>query len=180
MTAYPGANAPLSDHERETLKIVAGRMIPASVDYGVPGADDSAIFADIVRSVERDRNRLGDAVRAIDELSGGRLVALSAQERECVLARFRSSHPALAAVVESVIVRCYYRDDRVMKSIGMEARPPFPGGYRVEQGDLALLEPVTRRGKLYRDADDDAAGVPAADGIDRSPLNGLARTEIRR
>jgi hypothetical protein len=34
----------------------------------------------------------------------------------------------------------------------MEARPPYPKGYQVVQGDLSLLEPVRARGKIYRDA----------------------------
>ena len=44
-----------------------------------------------------------------------------------------------------------YRDDRVLRSLGMEPRPPFPKGFEVEQGDWSLLEPVKRRGKLYRE-----------------------------
>ena len=35
--------------------------------------------------------------------------------------------------------------------IGLEARPPFPQGYLLEEGDLTLLEPVYLRGKIYRD-----------------------------
>ena len=37
---------------------------------------------------------------------------------------------------------CYYRDDRVMVSLGLEARPPFPKGHVLEQGDWSLLDPV--------------------------------------
>ena len=36
---------------------------------------------------------------------------------------------------------CYYRDDRVMVSLGLEARPPFPKGHVLEQGDWSLLRP---------------------------------------
>ena len=39
------------------------------------------------------------------------------------------------AVVEAVVSRAYYRDDRVLGSLGVEARPPFPKGYAVEKGD---------------------------------------------
>ncbi len=46
----------------------------------------------------------------------------------------------------------YYRDDRVMRSLDMELRPPFPGGFTVEQGDWSLLDPVRSRPKLWRDA----------------------------
>jgi hypothetical protein len=34
----------------------------------------------------------------------------------------------------------------------MEARPPFPKGHEVEQGDWSLLDPVRMRPKLYREA----------------------------
>ena len=31
-----------------------------------------------------------------------------------------------------------------------DARPPFPKGFDVEQGDWSLLDPVKRRGTIYR------------------------------
>jgi hypothetical protein len=43
------------------------------------------------------------------------------------------------------VLLCYYRDDRVMVSLGLEARPPFPKGYVLEQGDWSLLDPVRAR-----------------------------------
>ena len=46
--------------------------------------------------------------------------------------------------------QCYYRDDRVMRSLGMEPRPPFPKGYEVAQGDWSLLEPVKARDPFWR------------------------------
>ena len=45
----------LSEAQRRDLRLIAGFMVPASEEYGVPGADDAAIFADIVRSLGRDR-----------------------------------------------------------------------------------------------------------------------------
>lgn len=39
----------------------------------------------------------------------------------------------------------------VLRSLDMEPRPPFPKGFAVEQGDWSLLEPVKRRGRLYRE-----------------------------
>ena len=50
----------------------------------------------------------------------------------------------------SIIAQCYYRDDRVMRSLEMEPRSPFPQGFEVEQGDWSLLDPVKRRGRIYR------------------------------
>src|ERR1700704_1359413 len=60
--------------------------------------------------------------------------------------------PALAAIAR-VILLCYYRDDRVMHSLGQEPRPPFPKGHTVEQGDWSLLDPVRARSRMYRPVD---------------------------
>jgi hypothetical protein len=49
-----------------------------------------------------------------------------------------------------VVLLCYYRDDRVMRLLGQEPRPPFPKGHVVEQGDWSLLDPVRRRPRMYR------------------------------
>ena len=40
--------------QRRSLRCLAEMMIPASAEYGVPGAADDAIFADILRSFGRD------------------------------------------------------------------------------------------------------------------------------
>lgn len=144
--------AALTDLERVTLLCIAGHMIPASAEHGVPGADDSRIFADITRSIDRDREPLRKALHVVDDIAGGMISALSKAEQAKRLAEFRAGFPELAGVIESAVARCYYRDDRVMASIGMEARPAFPKGYRVDQGDLSLLDPVRARGRIYRDA----------------------------
>jgi hypothetical protein len=47
---------------------------------------------------------------------------------------------------------CYYRDDRVMVSLGLEARPPFPKGHVLEQGDWSLLDSVRARKPFWRSA----------------------------
>jgi hypothetical protein len=44
-----------------------------------------------------------------------------------------------------VVLQCYYRDDRVLRSLGLETRAPFPKGYALEQGDWSVLDPVKAR-----------------------------------
>jgi hypothetical protein len=39
-----------------------------------------------------------------------------------------------------------------MRSLGMEARAPFPKGFEVPAGDYDLLDPVRARGPIWRDA----------------------------
>ena len=143
---------PLSADERRTLRSLVALMIPASTEYQVPGADDEEIFADIASSLGRDADAVRQAVRRLDELSGGSFADAPANARISIAQKFREAHPALATVLVAVTVRCYYRDTRVMRSLGMEPRPPFPKGFEVEQGDWTLLDPVRARGKIYRDA----------------------------
>jgi hypothetical protein len=54
-------------------------------------------------------------------------------------------------VIVALVAQRYYRDDRVMRSLGMEARPPFPLGFELQDGDWSLLDPVRARRLLYRD-----------------------------
>ena len=143
---------PPTAREQGSLRVLVGTMIPASTRYEVPGADDEAIFADIVRSLGRDTQVVRRAIAVLDELAGGSLADCPAQARDDAIACFRSEHPALATTLVAVTVRCYYRDDRVMRSIGMELRPPYPKGFEIEQGDWSLLEPVRQRGPIWRRA----------------------------
>jgi hypothetical protein len=48
------------------------------------------------------------------------------------------------------VLQCYYRDDRVLRSLGLELRPPFPKGYELEAGDWSLLDPVKARPSVLR------------------------------
>jgi len=146
------ADAELSVAELDTLRLVAGHMIPESSRHGVPGADDPAILADIAGSLDRDASEVREALALVDGLAGGRLAQADPAAQMQTLARFKSTYPALAGTIECVVARCYYRDKRVLESIGMEPRPPFPDGYDVEQGDWSLLDPVRARGRIYRDA----------------------------
>lgn len=144
--------APLTASARQTLCCLAGHMIPASRRHGVPGADDPAIFSDIVGSIDRDAPAIEEALALIDDLAGGSLAKTGPVQQAQAIARFRAAHAAMAAIIESLVACCYYRDARVLAALGVEPRPPFPQGYDVEQGDWSLLDPVRARGPIYRDA----------------------------
>jgi hypothetical protein len=57
--------------ELRNLRRLAGFMVPASAEYDVPGADDDAIFADIIRTLGRDRNDVRNALTMLYETAGG-------------------------------------------------------------------------------------------------------------
>lgn len=141
----------LTDAEQQSLRCVVAHMIPASARYGVPGADDDMIFADIVSSLDRETADVRQALALLDRFAGGALSASSTERQQSILREFRRQQPALTAALTAVTVRCYYRDDRVVRSLGMEPRPPFPKGFDVPQGDWSILEPVRARGKIYRE-----------------------------
>ena len=142
----------LSLAESEDFRCIAGIMIPASAEFGVPGADDPAIFADIEKSVGRDFSDMRAALAAIAAIAGGKLSAQTDARRESVAEEFRSRNVDLATTMGRVILQCYYRDDRVVRSLGLEPRAPFPKGHTLEQGDWSLLDPVRARPKMWRDA----------------------------
>ena len=143
---------PLARHEVECLACIAAQMIPASAEYGVPGADDPAIMADMAASLGRDRAALRRLLAVVDEAAGGSLATLPRDRQAEVLARLRDELPGGLAVVEAVVTRAYYRDARVLASLGVEPRPPFPRGFEVENVDLSLLDPVRQRGSICRPA----------------------------
>jgi hypothetical protein len=146
-------NADLTAEQTRNLRALAGTIIPSSPTYGVPGADDELIFNDILRSLERDRNDICQALTHLARLAGGAFADLGPQRRTEVAAAFREAGGAPLAATVRVVLLCYYRDDRVMRSLGQEPRPPFPKGHVVEQGDWSLLDPVRKRPRMYRPVD---------------------------
>ncbi|MEO6782055.1 MAG: hypothetical protein ABI407_12385 [Bradyrhizobium sp.] len=125
-------------------------MIPASAEYGVPGADDALIQADIVATLGRDTEMVSQALDQLAALAGMRFADLDAARRAAVAAEFRASGGAAAATLARVVLQSYYRDDRVVRSLGLELRPPFPKGYPLEQGDWSLLDLVKARPSMWR------------------------------
>jgi hypothetical protein len=140
----------LTEAEIADLRCLAGMIIPPSAKYGVPGADDDMIFSDIVNSIGRDTNDVRAALARLHALAGGPFIALDAPRRADVAARLQADGGAPVGVLTRLVLLCYYRDDRVMISLGLEARPPFPKGHQIEQGDWSLLNPVRARKPFWR------------------------------
>ena len=145
------AESELSAAEIRHLGDIAGTMIPQSATFGVPGADDPAIVADIVKSAGRDLPLVRQALAAIAAKSAGAFAGLDRDAREALINDYAASGGAAAATLGRVIVSAYYRDDRVLLAIGLEARPPFPKGHTLEQGDWSLLDAVRKRAPFWRD-----------------------------
>ena len=143
---------PLPPGTRRTLRAAAALVVSASAEFGVPGADDEAIAEDIERTAGRDRADLLLALAKLEAAAGGPLAEQPLAKREAAGRWLRENEPALANTFAALVYACYYRDDRVMRSLGLEARAPYPRGYEVHEGDWSLLEPVRARGQLWRPA----------------------------
>ena len=152
------SDLPLSESHREILRTLIGSIIPASEEYDTPGAADPLIFKDVLITSGSYPDMFEAGLEDIDRQamrshSGIGFAALSDPDRRVMAEQLsRTLNPFLRTLV-SITTQCYYRDDRVMQALGMDPRPPFPEGFTIEDGDWTLLEPVRRRGKLYRDID---------------------------
>jgi hypothetical protein len=145
--------ADLSPTELRDLRRLAGIMVPASGEYRVPSADDETIFADIVRSLGRDRDAVRKALALLRERAGGDFVTLDEVEAETVAMALLDGRGALVTALGRAVLQCYYRDDRVIVAMGLERRAPFPKGHTVPKDDWTLLDPVRGRPRMWRDVD---------------------------
>ena len=134
------------------LRTIAAMIVPASDEYKVPGADDPAIQADMLATLGRDTALVKQALDHLARLAGQPLAELDTAKRDGVANEFRATGGAAAATLVRVVLQCYYRDDRVLRSLGLELRAPFPKGYVLQEGDWALLDPVKARAGTLRRA----------------------------
>ena len=138
----------LSSPERALLQDVVGTMIPADAALALPGADDPAILDDLVASLGRD---LAPVRQGLADLAARGFAGLDRDGRERLVNELARSGHAGVAAIGRVAVSAYYRDGRVLRSIGMEPGAPFPKGYTVEPGDWSLLDAVKTRAPFWRD-----------------------------
>jgi len=132
----------LTAAQRADLRSLAAMIFPASEEYKVPGADDATIQADMLATLGRDTAQVREGLDRLARLAGKPLAELDPARRDAVAQEFRATGGAAAATLVRVVLQCYYRDDRVLRSLGLELRAPFPKGYTLEQGDWSLLDPV--------------------------------------
>ena len=146
----------LNDPQWFALCAIADEIIPPSTKYNVPGAGDRQICKEILSDVDARLPQLIETLDAINALAreahGNDLGELPPAAREQVATAYREAHPRAAERLAMWTMQCYYRDDRVLASLGMDARPPFPQGYDVESGDWSELDLVRAREPLFREA----------------------------
>jgi hypothetical protein len=146
------ADSLLTAAQRNDLRAIAGIIIPASAEFDVPGADDPAIQADMLATLGRDAALVREALDELAHVAGTPLSSLDPVRREAAAVDLRAKGGPAVATLTRVVLQCYYRDDRVVRSLGLEPRPPYPKGHVLEDGDWSLLDPVRARPPLWRRA----------------------------
>lgn len=142
----------LTPRQRDDLRLIAGLIIPASAEFDVPSADDPAIQEDMLATLGGDTAPVRQALDELAHLSGAPLSDLDPARREAAAMALRERGGLAVATLTRVVLQCYYRDDRVVRSLGLEARPPHPLGHTLEDGDWSLLDPVRARPPFWRRA----------------------------
>jgi hypothetical protein len=144
------ADSPLTPTQAADLCAVAGFIIPASMEFDVPGADDPRIQADMIATLGRDAPLVREALDLLARLAGVPFAELDPARREAVATELRQVGGLAVAALTRVVLQCYYRDDRVVRSLGLEPRPPYPKGHVLPDGDWSLLDPVRARPTMWR------------------------------
>jgi len=145
--------------EARILTSLLDAIIPGTADGRLPGAGALGLVAHIARMVGQTpmlRPVVDYGLSSLDELARKRAPggwnALSAEERTAVLRQFTAEDQFFLPAFLFLAYSGYYTDRRVVEALGLEPRPPHPTGYAMELDDLSILDPVRRRGRIYRDA----------------------------
>jgi len=150
------SSQPLAPGQRANLDIVLNLIVPPSADGRMPGAAEVGVPAYLFAEAPDALPVLRRELQELELRSRERFVRgfadLAQAERHSMIGELRAQQPSFMSRLAMETLACYYQHDRVLAGLGREARPPYPKGYQVAQGDLSLLDPVRARGKIYRDA----------------------------
>lgn len=146
--------ASFSDAQTDALNVLMDLLIPASRDGRMPAAKSLAIYADIGDLPDKDRALLESGLAETEARSlkrhGVGFAHLNADDAKALIDGLRSEGaPFIQCFITQTVGR-YLAHDRVMPLIGLEARPPWPKGNTVAQGDWSLIDVVRNRSKIYR------------------------------
>jgi hypothetical protein len=70
--------------------------------------------------------------------------------RPALVEAWSAEHPLLLPALIFHGYAAYYGEKPVVEALGLEHRPPFPGGYPREATDPARLDAMRRRKPMYR------------------------------
>ncbi len=152
MTQTIATDSPFGQQQRILLTTLAEWMIPA--EDGLPSAADATILEEIIVALARQPEVTNAGLQRLDAIAKEQFRSpvpkVTSSERIELIAALRAEAPAFVTLFESTVAACYYRDDRVLHSLDLPARAPFPEGNNVRPTDWSLLDPVRQRAPFYR------------------------------
>jgi len=143
-----------SPAERELLRLVLDRLVPA--DRGFPAAGALGISAYLERvagTTPATRRLFVEGLRQI-AIAGERIrpagfAALTGDEQDSVLHRLERDHPAFFEALVRQTYSGYYSHPAVLALLG-EDSPPQPHGHRIDPFANDLVDRVRRSAFTYR------------------------------
>jgi len=154
MTKLITSDNTFSPQQRAIIQFMVAMMIPAEGE--LPGAADAGILPAIVAALAENPDFVLQVLDWIEETSrqkfGIEFAKLEASEKVAIVTLVRAQQAEFIKLFQVCVASSYYQDPRVMLNLGLEARPPHPGGYQVDATDWSLLEPVRSMEKIYRPA----------------------------
>lgn len=141
-----------SPRDAEIMGLVACTIIPPSTEYGVPGANDAAILSIILDKAVAHEERILTGLVSLKEFAQEDFKSdVTAENLPDILLQHKNELRSFMGTMMLITAQSYYQDPQVLRSLGLPNRPPFPKGHELPQGDLSLLDPVKKRGKIYRE-----------------------------
>jgi hypothetical protein len=138
---------------KRILASVLDEIIPPGADGKIPGAGEVGVADYLDRSLAAMpglKSMVVDGVLELDAQArtrhGRGFIELSKPEKVQLLSEQGFMMPLTLHTYAG-----YYHADRVIEALGLEPRAPHPKGYEMEPDDFSLLDPVRKRGKLYRE-----------------------------
>ena len=131
----------LSTEDRKTLAALADALIPAG--GGFPSASEAGAAGEGLDLVLAARPDLVEPLASILRAARGR-------PAEAVVAELRASSPEAFGVLAEVVPGAYFMNAGVRKSLGYTGQDARPLDPERDAVDRSLLEPVLRRGPIYR------------------------------
>lgn len=133
-------------------------FVAAVIDMLLPGdaRDPQLPSASSAGVAERLAHRLAPEHRAtlgaIADAAGGEdkfIGAAQTIQTEAIRRVDVAMHGAFQALVQAALVE-YYESDAALLAFGWRVEPPQPSGHTLDAFDETLLEPVKRRGRIWR------------------------------
>ncbi len=151
----PAFHSFFSDAQAELVASILDRIVPPTGK--MPGAGEIAIeYLDRFAGASPQRKRTfsngltGIELRAQQSFSNA-FASLTGEQQDEVLRQVEAADKAFFDLLVRQTYNGYYTNPRIIEALGLEARGPQPRGYRVEMGNISLMENVQRRGRIYRD-----------------------------